>query len=252
MAVLYSRDGVVARVELDRPEVLNAADEAWVAELDAAAARAAIDDGVRVVVVSGRGSSFSTGIDLTALDQGRIGREWFVAWERALRRFETMDRLVVAAVHGYCIGGGLQVALACDLRIARADAILGLPAVKECLIPGLGTYRLPRFIGLGRARRMILTGETIGAEEALRIGLVDRVAPAGSFEAELEQLTEELCGVAFASAVESKRLVARAFEDDYEGVLAEYLDAQGRSMGSPEHAAAMAEWSARRTARRRA
>lgn len=229
--------------------MLNAADEAWVAELDAAAARAAGDDGVRVVVVSGRGRSFSTGIDLTALEQGRIGREWFVGWERALRRFETMDRLVLAAVHGYCIGGGLQVALACDLRIARDDTILGLPAVKECLIPGLGTYRLPRFIGMGRAKRMILTGETIGAAEALRIGLVDEVAAADAFDGAVERLARELTQVAFASAVESKRITGRAFEDDYAGVLAAYLDGQERSMRSTEHAAAMDVWRARRASR---
>jgi enoyl-CoA hydratase/carnithine racemase len=251
VAVLYRRAGPIARIELDRPEVLNAADEAWVEELDRAAARAALEDGVRVVIVSGRGRSFSSGIDLTALEQGRIGRDWFIGWERALRRFETMDRLVVAAVHGYCIGGGLQVALACDLRIARDDAILGLPAVKECLIPGLGTYRLPRFIGMGRAKRMVLTGETIGAEEALRIGLVDQVVPADRFEGAVERLAADLTRVAFASAVESKRLTGRAFEDDYDGVLAAYLDGQERSMRSSEHAAAMAEWRARRAARER-
>ncbi len=249
MAVLYRRDGLVARIELDRPEVLNAADEAWVAELDTAAARAAVDDGVRVVVVSGRGRAFSTGIDLTALERGRIGREWFVAWERALRRLETMDRIVVAAVHGYCIGGGLQVALACDVRIARDDAVLGLPAVKESLIPGLGTYRLPRFIGMGRAKKMILTGETIGADEALRIGLVDEVATTDRFEAAVERLAADLTHVAFTSAVESKRITGRAFDGDYDAVLAAYLDGQERSMRSPEHAAAMAAWRARDAAR---
>lgn len=248
-AVRYERTGSVARITLDRPEVLNAADEAWVDDLDGAAARAAADEGVRVVVVSGRGRAFSTGIDLTALEQGRIGREWFVGWERALRRLETMDRIVLAAVHGYCIGGGLQVALACDLRIARDDAVLGLPAVKEGLVPGLGTYRLPRFIGLGRAKRMILTGETIGADEALRIGLVDRVAPADRFEREVERFATELLQVAFDSAVEAKRITARAFED-YDGALGAYLDGQERAMRSPAHAAAMAAWRARRAARR--
>jgi len=251
VAVLYRRDGVIARIELDRPALLNAADEAWVDELDDAAARAASDDGVHVVIVSGRGRAFSTGIDLTALEEGRIGREWFVGCERALRRLETMDRIVLAAVHGYCIGGGLQVAIACDLRIAREDTILGLPAVKECLIPGLGTYRLPRFIGMGRAKRMILTGETIGADEALRIGLVDRVAPTDRFEDEVERFAAELTQVAFASAVEAKRITGRAFEDGYDDVLGAYLDGQERSMRSPEHAAAMAAWRARRAERER-
>lgn len=245
--VRYERDGPIARIVLDRPEVLNAADEAWVEDLTAAAARAADDPGVRVVVVSGRGRAFCTGIDLTALEQGRLGRAWFVAWERALRLIETMDRLVVAAVHGYCIGGGLQVALACDLRVAREDSILGLPAVKECLVPGLGPYRLPRFVGVGRAKRMILTGETIGATEALAIGLVDRVASVDRFAEEVERTANELAGVAFASAIESKRIANRAFDLGYDDVLAAYLDGQERSMASPEHATAMAAWRARRS-----
>lgn len=244
-AVLYARSGAVVRITLNRPSVLNAADEAWVADLNACADRAATDPDVRVVVVEGEGRAFCTGIDVTALAAGRIGREWFAAWERAMRALETMDRLVVAAVHGYCIGGGLQVALACDVRVARDDAILGLPAVKEGLIPGLGTWRLPRFIGLGRAKRMILTGETIGAQEALAIGLVDHVATADRFAAEVERVANALSGVAFASAIESKRLTNMAFEP-HAPVLAAYLDGQERAMASPEHARVMAEWRARK------
>lgn len=244
-AVLYTRSGAVARITLNRPSVLNAADEAWVADFNACADRAATDPDARVVVVEGNGRAFCTGIDVTVLAAGRIGREWFAAWERAMRVLETMDRLVVAAVHGYCIGGGLQVALACDVRVARDDAILGLPAVKECLIPGLGTWRLPRFIGLGRAKRMILTGETIGAQEALAIGLVDHVATPDHFAAEVERVANALASVAFASAIESKRLTNRAFEP-HAPVLAAYLDGQQRAMASPEHARVMAEWRARK------
>lgn len=243
-AVRY-RSGRIARITLDRPSVLNAADEAWVADLNACVDRAAADPDARVVVVEGAGRAFCTGIDLTVLAAGRITREWFVGWERALRRLETMDRLVVAAVHGYCIGGGLQVALACDVRVARDDATLGLPAVKECLVPGLGVWRLPRYVGLGRAKRLVLTGETVGAAEALAIGLVDHVAPADAFEREVARIAETLAGVAFASAIESKRLLDRAFEP-YEPVLAAYLDAQERAMASPEHPAAMAAWRERR------
>jgi enoyl-CoA hydratase len=243
-AVVYERSGKIARIRLNRPSVLNAADEAWVADLLACTESAANDPETRVVIVEGAGRAFCTGIDLTVLAAGRIRREWFVGWERAVRRFETMDKLVVAAIHGYCIGGGLQVALACDVRVARDDAILGLPAVKECLIPGLGVWRLPRFVGLGRARRFVLTGETVGAQEALAIGLVDHVASAAAFEAEVARVAETLAGVAFASAIESKRLMDRAFEP-YDGVLAAYLDGQERAMASPEHEAAMAEWRSR-------
>lgn len=237
--------GRIARITLDRPSVLNAADEAWVADLNVCVDRAAADDDARVVIVEGNGRAFCTGIDLTVLAAGRITREWFVAWERALRQLELMDKLSVAAVHGHCIGGGLQVALACDMRVARDDAILGLPAVKECLIPGLGVWRLPRFVGMGRAKRLILTGETVGAADALAIGLVDHVASAEDFADEVTRVAETLAGVAFASAIEAKHLTDRAFEP-YEPVLAAYLDAQERAMASEEHARAMAQWRARR------
>lgn len=243
--VHYARTGPIARITLDRPSVLNAADEAWVADLGSCVDRAANDTEARVVIVEGKGRAFCTGIDLTVLAAGRITREWFVAWEDALRRLEVMEKLVIAAVHGYCIGGGLQVALACDVRVARDDSILGLPAVKECLIPGLGVWRLPRFVGLGRARRMILTGETLGAAEALAVGLVDYVAPADGFAAEVDRVAGMLASVAFASAIESKRLLDRAFEP-YEPVLAAYLDGQGRAMASDEHAVAMSGWRARK------
>ncbi len=244
MAAVRYRSGRIARITLDRPSVLNAADEAWVADLNACADAAAGDGDARVVVLEGAGPSFCSGIDLDVLAAGRIGRSWFEGWERAMRRLETMDRLVVAAVHGYCIGGGLQLALACDVRVARDDATLGLPAVKEGLIPGLGVWRLPRAVGLGRARHLVLTGATIGASEALAMGLVDHVAPPDRFEDTVADVAERLAGVAFASAVASKRLLDLAY-GPYEAALSAYLDEQERAMRSPDHAEAMAAWRSR-------
>ena len=103
--------------------------------------------------------AFSSGIDLKTLSRGEFPMEWFRVYERGLRTYETMDKVVMAAIHGYCIGGGLQVALASDIRIVSENTQFGLTAVKECLVPGLGTYRLARFIGMGRAKRIILSGE---------------------------------------------------------------------------------------------
>ena len=243
-AVRY-RPGRIARITLDRPSVLNAADEAWVADLNVCADSAAADPDARVVILEGAGTSFCSGIDLTVLAAGRIGRSWFEGWERAMRALETMDRIVVAAIQGYCIGGGLQVALACDVRVARDDAVLGLPAVKEGLIPGLGVWRLPRFVGLGRARRMVLTGEVIGAREALAIGLVDEVAPAEGFAGAVEARAEQLAGVTFASAIEAKQLLDGSF-GPYASALDAYLDAQERALAAPDHATAMAAWRSRR------
>ncbi len=173
--IYLEQDGQVAELIMNRPEILNAHDAQAIREFHDALDEIERSKGIRAVVVTGVGRAFSTGIDLKALSTGQIKIDWFRRFDEAVRRLEQLAVLTVAQIRGYAIGGGLQVALGCDLRIAAPDAQLGLPAVMEALIPGMGTYRLPRFIGLGRARRMILTGELIGAEEGLRIGLLDWV-----------------------------------------------------------------------------
>src|SRR5437899_2195984 len=105
---------------------------------------------------------------------------------------ERMDALFIAAINGHCLGGGLQLALVCDYRLANADARLGLPAVKERLIPSMSLYRLPRLIGLARAQELILLGEPIDARQAERIGLVNRVVAPDEFEAELARTIQRL------------------------------------------------------------
>ena len=245
-AVLTSVAGRVGRVELNRPQVLNAADVDWVRDLDGALERVAADGRVRVVVLTGRGRAFCSGIDLTALGAGAIRRRWFEDWERALSRCEEMPKPVLCGIHGYCIGGGLQLALACDLRICTRDARLGLTAVKENLIPGLGVWRLPRHVGLGRAKRLILTGELVDGAEALGLGLVDYLVEPDGLEAKLAELADRFSHVSPTSFRHSKRLTNRAFDLDQRAALGEYLDAQEECLGSPEHEEAMAAWRERR------
>src|SRR5204863_111374 len=120
--------------------------------------------------------------------------------------------VTIARVHGYALGGGLQVALACDLRVAADDAQFGLPAVLEALIPGTGTYRLPRFIGLGRARRMIITGETVGAQEALEIGLVDWVVSPEELVEKTERIAQGVMEGSRTAQTLAKRLANLSFE----------------------------------------
>ena len=156
-----TRDGSLMRIEMTRPERLNAVAMTGAHEMVDAARRAAADDQVRLVAITGAGRAFSTGIDLKHLASGQIDQSYFVLWDTALREFETMDKLVVCLIHGYAVGGGLQLALAADIRVCTPSAQLGLPAIKEGLIPGLGTYRLARYIGLGRAKSLIIRGNMI-------------------------------------------------------------------------------------------
>jgi enoyl-CoA hydratase/carnithine racemase len=155
---------------------------------------------------------------------------------------ETMDKAVIAGLQGYCIGGGLQLAIACDVRIAAEDAILGLPAVQEAFLPGMGTYRLPRLIGMGNARHLILSGENIDAEEAYRIGLVNKVVPRTDLRKELEAWAQRYLEVPRPSIVWSKRLSNRAYDLTFERFLEEYDQAVDAVISTEEHQAARREW----------
>ena len=173
--MLYESDGDLIRLTLNRPQVLNAVDYRGTVELHHAAQAIHDDPAARAVIIRGAGRAFCTGIDLKELAAGETPQAYFYHWDRALRLLELSDKLVLCAMQVYALGGGLQLPLACDIRIATPDCQLGLPAAKEGFIPGLGTYRLPRYIGLGRAKRMALSGENVDGNEALRIGLVDYV-----------------------------------------------------------------------------
>jgi enoyl-CoA hydratase len=239
-------DGPVARVTLDRPAVLNAGDAEWVRDLNDVVARLARIPEARVVVVTGAGRAFSTGVDLDALAGGRFGLADFVAWEDAMTAMERMDRLFIAAINGHCLGGGLQLTLACDYRLAADDARLGLPAVKECLIPSMSLYRLPRLIGAARARELILFGETIDAATAERYGLVNRVVPAADLERAVDETVQKFLALPPASVRASKRLTARAFDLSFDAFRREMQEEFKICLDSDEHRRAMDAIRARR------
>jgi enoyl-CoA hydratase len=175
-----AEDGI-ALIKLNRPQKLNALNQQTVRELDDALARAESDAAVRALVLTGEGEkAFAAGADiqeLATLDPV-AARETSLYGQRVFRRLETLPKPSVAAINGYALGGGLELAMSCTLRVASATARLGQPELKLGIIPGYGgTQRLPRLVGRGRALEMLLTGEPIDAAEALRIGLVNHVVP---------------------------------------------------------------------------
>ncbi len=240
--VLLEKRGHIAEVTLNRPEILNAEDWAMAHDFHAVLDELEKSKEIRAVILTGAGRAFSSGIDLRQLSQGKLAIDWFRSFDRAMRRVEQLDALTVAKIRGYAIGGGLQIALACDLRVAAPDARLGLPAVMEALIPGMGTYRLPRFIGLGRARRMVLTGELIGAEEGLRIGLLDWVVPEEKLGETVDSVIAGVLKGSPTAQAFSKKLVTDAFESGFDEAFEKYLDYQERSLRSEDHARAMDEY----------
>jgi enoyl-CoA hydratase/carnithine racemase len=245
-AIRLEIEGPLAKLVLDRPRVLNAGNRQWVADLNEAVAAIAAAPHVRVVVLTGAGRAFCTGVDLTELAAGHFGLEDFIAWEDAMIAIERMDRLFVAGINGHCLGGGLQLALVCDYRLASEDALLGLPAVKECLIPSLALYRLPRLIGAARAQELILLGEPLDARTAERFSLVNRVVPAAEFPRALDETVERFLALPPASARASKLLTGCAFDLDLETFRLQMQAHFKVCLDSKEHRQAMDFFRARR------
>jgi enoyl-CoA hydratase/carnithine racemase len=240
-------DGPLARITLNRPEVLNAMDMAWIRDFLRAVERVAAEPDVRVVAIRGAGPrAFCAGLDLDMLAREGMPAGFYEGQERAFRALELLDKIVIAAIHGHCLGGGVQLAIACDIRVCSSDARLGLPAVNEGLFPGMAPFRLPRLVGLGAASRLVLSGETVDAAEALRLGLVDYVVPAERFEDELAAVVERYLRAPRAASVSSKRLLRRAFEGTFDEVYQESLPLLRECLASPEVAAARRAWSERR------
>src|SRR5205823_3541346 len=188
-------DGV-ATLTLNRPDVHNAMNERMRGELVACFGGLVANDDVRVVVVTGAGErAFSAGADIREFVAPQVPVR-FRETRRRLDFRQLLDRCpqpIVAAIRGYAFGGGLELALACDIRIAGDDARLGLTEVDLAIIPGGGgTQRLPRLVGRGKALEMILTGARIDAREALRIGLVERVVPAGGVQSSAQAPAREV------------------------------------------------------------
>ena len=240
--VLYEvRDGV-ATLTLNRPDVLNALHNDLVAQLADHAEAAAKDPDVWVVVVRGRGRAFCSGIDRKALSAGRIGEAFYRHWIRGLNCLEDMDKLVVAVLHGYSIGGGLQLAVACDLRLAADDAVLGLGATRHGLIPDGSILRLARIVGLGRAKELTLLNDHVEPGAALAMGLVNWVVPAAQIDAKLGEIVEKAFHASRTATGHAKRLLHASFHADPRDMIEEIVRAQQDCMGSWEIEAANRAW----------
>jgi enoyl-CoA hydratase/carnithine racemase len=190
-----NREGI-AIVTIRRPEKLNALNQKVMQELHACFEQLRDDDAVRVVIIAGAGEkAFIAGADISELAvQAPVGgRATSLSGQRTLDLIENLGKPVIAAVNGYALGGGCELAMACTLRVASENARFGQPEVKLGIIPGYaGTQRLPRLVGKGRALELILTGDPINAQEAYRIGLVNQVIPQKDLLATAESLARKI------------------------------------------------------------
>jgi enoyl-CoA hydratase/carnithine racemase len=179
--ILFEKKDRIATVTMNRPKVMNAMNPTVIEELRAAFTEVRRDPGIRGAILTGAGDkSFAAGADLSSVagETALEAQEFMRAGKTLLTMIETLGKPVIAAVNGYALGGGLEIAMACTFRIAAEEAHFGQPEVKWGIMPGWGgTQRLPRLVGPGRALQFILTGAFIDAPEALRIGLVNEVVP---------------------------------------------------------------------------
>jgi enoyl-CoA hydratase/carnithine racemase len=213
MSLIATEDrGPVRHVILNRPKKRNAMNQELLLELADALRTAADEDSVTCVVLRGAGPVFSAGVDLTELmafaGDPSVLRPFRNVFLDCANLCEQMPKPVICQIHHTCVGGALEVALGCDLRIASDDSRLGLPEVRFGIIPDVGgSSRLPAVVGLGRAKELIMTGATIDAAEANRIGLLNRVVPAEELEAATQGLVDELLANSPIAVGRAKRVM---------------------------------------------
>jgi len=205
-------DDGIALLTVNRPDKLNALNSALVLELDDAFRRVRTDPALRALIITGAGErAFVAGADINelAVVSPVEAREYAARGQRIFRDLETMARPSVAAVNGFALGGGLELAMACTVRFASPNAKLGQPEIKLGILPGYGgTQRLPRLIGRGRALEMLLSGEPVDAAEAHRIGLVNAVVP----QTELVGHSRQWLGKVLANAPVAAGLIVEAVD----------------------------------------
>jgi len=210
--VKFAIQGAIARIMLDRPEKLNALDPEMLAALEDAVTQAEQSRQVRVIVLAAAGEkAFCVGADIlawTALSPLDMWSEWVRRGHRIFDRLERAKQPVLCAIQGFAYGGGLELALACDIRIVTDSARFAMPEVKLGTIPGWGgTDRLPKLIGNARAKQMIFTGEPIAADVAERWGLVNEVVPVASLSDRVTELAEKIAGNAPVAVQTAKQLI---------------------------------------------
>ncbi|MEO0156393.1 MAG: enoyl-CoA hydratase-related protein [candidate division WOR-3 bacterium] len=200
----------IAILKVNRPEVLNAVNTETILEIESAMKEFNDNKDVRVIIITGEGKSFVSGSDISRLAQmdSLAAREYSQIGQRVLSLIENMEKPVIAAVNGYALGSGCEIAMACDIRIASEKAKFGQPEVKLGLIPGhAGTQRLARLVGIGKAKELIFTGDLIDAQEAYNIGLVNKVVSADNLLEEAKNIAKKIIENAGPNAVKIVKTV---------------------------------------------
>jgi E-phenylitaconyl-CoA hydratase len=227
MAIRYDKDGDIATITIDRPEAMNAMDRETSQELAEAFQDFDRDERLRVAILTGAGDrAFSAGADLKKMygrgEDGNIREIWDHERQWRLGQRLQVWKPLIAAINGYCLAGGLELAMGCDIRLASETASFGCPEVRWGILHGYGALRLPKTVPLSSAMEMLLTGERIDAQEAYRLGIVSRVVPAAELMPTARRLAEKICANGPLAVRVTKELAWRGLEMSTEEALRLY------------------------------
>jgi len=230
--LLIEKDGNIAIVTINRPKELNALNEETVLELGKAFTEMQADPLISAVILTGNGEkAFVAGADITEMvNMGSVeARDWSRLGQKVFFQIEKFPRPVIAAINGFALGGGCELAMACDIRVASEKAKFGQPEVSLGIIPGFaGTQRLPRLIGRGKAKLLIFSGDIVDAQEAYRIGLVDLVLPPEELLSGTKKLAQKIASKALVAISQAKIAINTGIDMDMES--ANVLEAEAFGM----------------------
>ena len=239
----------VAIVTIRRPEALNALNREVLADLEAVMDEVERDDELYVAILTGEGRSFVAGADIALMEpfSAYEGKQWGVYGGELFWKIENLTKPVIAAVNGFALGGGCELCMACDIRLASENSKFGQPEVGLGITPGFGgTQRLPRIVGTGKAMELILTGKTISAAEAKSIGLVNEVYPAEELLPKALEMANAICANAQLAVRESKRCIRIGMQADIHTGSAFEAEAFGVTCGTEDKKEGMGAFLAKR------
>jgi len=233
--LIFEKEERIGIIRMNRPEALNALNSSTFHELNHLFNEIEREDMIRVLIVTGEGKAFVAGADIVEMKDmdGQQSRKFSLLGQHVFRRMELMDRVFIGAINGFALGGGCEFAMACDIRIASEKAKFGQPEVNLGVTPGFaGTQRLPRLIGISKAKEMLLTGDMIDAEEAYRLGLVNKVVPYDRLMDEARELAKKILSKGPVSIRMVKECVNRGMQTDIDTAGAFEADAFGLCFAS--------------------
>ncbi|MBA7691542.1 Short-chain-enoyl-CoA hydratase [subsurface metagenome] len=240
--IKLEKEGGIATITLNRPEKLNLLNRGMINEIGKAAAELGRDENVRAVVITGAGErAFTAGIDVNEMKDLDVSsaREFIRNFHYVIKSIRDLDKVVIAAINGFCFGGGCELAMACDLRIASENAQLGLPEIKLGIPSVIEAALMPLLIGMGRAKELIFLGDPIGADEAERIGLVNKVVPADKLKVTVKDTANKILNYSPTAVKMQKKVINQWLPADLETAIDYSIDAFSRCFATNEPNEAM-------------